>query len=138
MEEERLNSRKVRSFVCLSVCPFSVLCMYVQHMYVCMYVHCMYVVTNFCPWEVCIIALPNLLLIRSYCLCKFAHSFSYQRSSMFDNEAEEEEEEGLQAGLGDFGFGTTSNIKDRDDEIVSIGRRYYSCVCVSTAAWYSH
>jgi hypothetical protein len=60
---------------------------------------------------------------------------------MFDNEAEEEEEEGLQAGLGDFGFGTTSNIKDRDDEIVSIGRLYllsflFRLVSVSTSAGY--
>jgi hypothetical protein len=47
-----------------------------------------------------------------------------------DGEAEEEEEEGLQAGLGDFGFGTSSNIKDRDDEVVS----YSQCVCVRTCA----
>lgn len=37
---------------------------------------------------------------------------------MFDEEAEEEEEEGAQAGLGDFGFGRHSDITDRIDETV--------------------
>lgn len=35
-----------------------------------------------------------------------------------DDEAAEEEEEGAQAGLGDFGF-TTSNIREHDEEMVS-------------------
>ena len=37
---------------------------------------------------------------------------------MFDEEAEEEEEEGAQAGLGDFGFGRHTDITDRIDETV--------------------
>jgi len=37
-----------------------------------------------------------------------------------DDEAAEEEEEGLQAGLGDFGFGVTSSIREHDEEMVSL------------------
>ena len=36
--------------------------------------------------------------------------------NMFEEEAEEEEEEGIQAGLGDFGFGVTSRNKEIEDE----------------------
>lgn len=36
--------------------------------------------------------------------------------TFFDDEAEEEEEEGVQAGLGDFGFGSTSKLKENDEE----------------------
>ena len=32
----------------------------------------------------------------------------------------EEEEDGAQTGLGDYGFGTTASFKDRDDEKVAI------------------
>ena len=42
-----------------------------------------------------------------------------QKSSLFDIEADEEEEDGLQTGLGDFGFGSTTNFKEKDDERVS-------------------
>jgi hypothetical protein len=35
---------------------------------------------------------------------------------LLDDEAMEEEEEGMQAGLGDFGFGVTANIRERDEE----------------------
>jgi hypothetical protein len=42
-----------------------------------------------------------------------------QRSSFIETEADEEEEDGAQTGLGDYGFGTTANFKDRDDEKVS-------------------
>jgi hypothetical protein len=35
-----------------------------------------------------------------------------------EDEAAEEEEEGAQAGLGDFGFGVTSNIREHDEEMV--------------------
>jgi hypothetical protein len=42
------------------------------------------------------------------------------QSNMFlEDEAAEEEEEGAQAGLGDFGFGVTSNIREHDEEMVS-------------------
>lgn len=41
-------------------------------------------------------------------------------NSLMDDEAAEEEEEGLQAGLGDFGFGVTSNIREHDEEMVSL------------------
>ena len=34
-------------------------------------------------------------------------------------EADEEEEDGAQTGLGDFGFGSTKGFKDIDDERVS-------------------
>ena len=40
-------------------------------------------------------------------------------NNLVDDEAAEEEEEGLQAGLGDFGFGVTSNIREHDEEMVS-------------------
>lgn len=43
-------------------------------------------------------------------------SFSFKRNNLFDTEADEEDEESGQAGLGDFGFGTTTNFKDLDDE----------------------
>jgi hypothetical protein len=36
--------------------------------------------------------------------------------SFFDDEAEEEEEEGAQAGLGDFGFGVTSKLRETEEE----------------------
>jgi len=39
------------------------------------------------------------------------------RNRLLEDEAEEEEEEGVQAGLGDFGFGV-SRARD-DDEAVS-------------------
>ena len=39
---------------------------------------------------------------------------------MFDEEAEEEEEQGQQAGLGDFGFGVVSKIRENDEEAVSV------------------
>lgn len=39
-------------------------------------------------------------------------------STLLDVEAEEEEEEGLQAGLGDFGFGVTSKMREIDQERV--------------------
>eukprot|EP01032_Pedospumella_encystans_P008654 gene8654-10247_t len=38
-------------------------------------------------------------------------------NNLVDDEAAEEEEEGLQAGLGDFGFGVTSNIREHDEEM---------------------
>lgn len=41
-----------------------------------------------------------------------------------EDEAAEEEEEGLQAGLGDFGFGVTSNIREHDEEMVSFVHLY--------------
>eukprot|EP01038_Epipyxis_sp_PR26KG_P013063 gene13063-17507_t len=37
-------------------------------------------------------------------------------NGMFDDEAEEEEEEAHQAGLGDFGFGVTSKLRENDEE----------------------
>ena len=37
---------------------------------------------------------------------------------MLDEEAEEEEEEGHQSGLGDFGFGVVSKIRENDEEAV--------------------
>jgi hypothetical protein len=43
-----------------------------------------------------------------------------------EDEAAEEEEEGAQAGLGDFGFGVTSNIREHDEEMVSTAA---VCVC---------
>lgn len=45
---------------------------------------------------------------------------------MLDEEAEEEEEEGHQSGLGDFGFGVVSKIRENDEE--AVGRP--SCVSV--------
>lgn len=42
----------------------------------------------------------------------------HKGNSLLDDEAAEEEEEGLQAGLGDFGFGVTSNIREHDEEMV--------------------
>ncbi|KAJ1418101.1 hypothetical protein B484DRAFT_397063 [Ochromonadaceae sp. CCMP2298] len=39
-----------------------------------------------------------------------------KKNTLVDDEAEEEEEEGQQAGLGDFGFGVTSKIRENDDE----------------------
>jgi hypothetical protein len=41
------------------------------------------------------------------------------KNSLVENEAEEEEEEGHQAGLGDFGFGVTSNFRENNDEQVN-------------------
>ena len=40
-----------------------------------------------------------------------------------DDEAAEEEEEGMQAGLGDFGFGVTSNVREHDEEMVRTAHR---------------
>lgn len=37
---------------------------------------------------------------------------------MFDEEAEEEEEEKQQAGLGDFGFGVVSKLRESEEEAV--------------------
>ena len=56
----------------------------------------------------------------SYNLC---FSFNYicnklQQSAFLELEADEEEEEGLQAGLGDFGFGVTKKFGENDDEQV--------------------
>lgn len=42
----------------------------------------------------------------------------HKGNNLLDDEAAEEEEEGLQAGLGDFGFGVTSNIREHDEEMV--------------------
>jgi hypothetical protein len=41
-----------------------------------------------------------------------------QNNALLEDEAAEEEEEGAQAGLGDFGFGVTSNIREHDEEQV--------------------
>jgi hypothetical protein len=51
-------------------------------------------------------------------LTNLCHYFSFQRNNFIEAEADEEEEESGQAGLGDFGFGTTKNFKDLDDEKV--------------------
>lgn len=42
------------------------------------------------------------------------------RNAMVEDEAEEEEEEGRQAGLGDFGFMDLSKIRENDEEAVRI------------------
>jgi hypothetical protein len=44
-------------------------------------------------------------------------------SALLEEEADEEEEEGLQAGLGDFGFGTTASVRDREDEAAALKLR---------------
>ena len=43
-----------------------------------------------------------------------------QSNALLEDEAAEEEEEGAQAGLGDFGFGVTSNIREHDEEQVHL------------------
>jgi hypothetical protein len=45
---------------------------------------------------------------------------SLQNNALLEDEAAEEEEEGAQAGLGDFGFGVTSNIREHDEEQVGL------------------
>jgi hypothetical protein len=53
------------------------------------------------------------------CIFSSISHLHLQQNSLVEDEAAEEEEEGAQAGLGDFGFGVTSNIREHDEEVVS-------------------